>query len=321
MIEATADHAGAPPSHPPPHPSPNPADAHAPCPSCAAQARPAPQQYVYALGRIEVRFPSLGLEREYQQRERALAQAPEAAAPERRLARVGAVLEKNPHLAAQACYLFTVGGNPAYILAPAANYLRGALFEALAAGETQDAWVVAIGRLGPMAPPQACGGVLAPVLLVDQLYTFRLDEWSVALTQTVEAALKDRHIAADEFRDTARTLFHRIVQSTENVGATDVHRALNYLIMQHPGVFLVAAEKRKRHVLERIETRLVQGVSGRRQVAIILGFSEISTGVPERWFTRVDITEEWPFVSDADGERGPLGLQPWLENSMLGMPL
>ena len=129
-----------------------------------------------------------------------------------------------------------------------------------------------------------------------------------------------RRLAAQS-TDTARALFHRIVQSTENVGATDVHRALNYLIMQHPGIFLAAAEKRERHVLERIETRLVQGVSARRQVAVILGFTELSTGITERLFTRVDITEEWPFVSDADGERGPLGLQPWLENSMLGMPL
>lgn len=305
MTEAAPDHASA-----------QPAPAHAPCPSCAAQAGAPPQQYVYALGRIEVRFPSLGLEREYQQRERALGHAPGG-----RLARLCAVLEKNQHLAAQACYLFTVGGSPAYILAPAGNYLRSALFEALAAGEAQDAYAVVVGRLGPMAPPQACGGVLAPVLLVDQLYTFRLDEWSGTLTHTLDAALKDRNIPVDAFTETARALFHRIVQSTENVGATDVHRALNYLIMQHPGIFLAAAEKRERHVLERIETRLVQGVSARRQVAVILGFTELSTGITERWFTRVDITEEWPFVSDADGERGPLGLQPWLENSMLGMPL
>lgn len=315
MMEATPDQAGAPaPTAPPP--ATTAADtAHAPCPGCASRAQ-APQHYVYALGRIEVRFPTLGLEREYQQRERA--QGPE---PEGRLARLCAVLQKNPHLAAQACYLFTVGGSPAYILAPAGNYLRGELFEALAAGETENAYAVVVGRLGPMAPPQACGGVLAPALLVDQLYTFRLDEWSGTLGQTVAAALADRGIPPERFDETARALFRRIVQSTENVGATDVHRALNYLIMQHPGIFLIAAEKREKHVLDRIETRLVQGVSGRRQVAVILAFVEQSTGIPERWFTRVDVTEEWPFVSDGDGGRGPLGLMPWLENSMLGMPL
>jgi hypothetical protein len=319
MMEAISDQAGmpVPPARHPQHPAQDAAPAaHAPCPDCAARAQPAPQQFVYALGRIEARFPTLGLEREYRQRERALGDAPDD-----RLARLCAVLQKNPHLAAQACYVFAIGGSPAYILAPAGNYLRGELFEALAAGESQDAYAVAVGRLGPMAPPQACGGVLAPVVLVDQLYTFRLADWQAVLARSVAKALEERGIPEDRFGETAAALFRRIVQSTENVGATDVHRALNYLLMQHPGIFLVAAEKHERHLLDRIETRLVQGVSGRKQVAVILGFVERSTGIPERWFTRVDVTEEWPFVSDAEGGSGPLGLLPWLENSMLGMPL
>jgi hypothetical protein len=285
------------------------------CPDCASRASAMPQQFVYALGHIEVRFPTLGLEREYQQRERMLPPAP----GKPHLERVREVLVHNLHLAAQACFLLTIGGSPAYLLAPAGNYLRPSLFDALGAGE--DSFAVTVGRLGPMAPPQACGGVLVPVLLCDQIYTFRLGDWQAALSTGLQEALAERGIDQHRFGEAARALFRRIVQSTENIGATDVHRALNYLVMQHPGIFLLAAEKQERHQLDRIETRLVQGPSARRQVAVILSFVERSTGVVERYFTRVDITEEWPFVSDAEGGRGAIGLSPYLENSMLGMPL
>src|SRR5690242_11261879 len=69
------------------------------CPECAARAarpaQPAPEQFAYVLGRLDVRFPSLGIEREYQQRERIIADLPR----EPRNGRIRAVLEKNPHLA------------------------------------------------------------------------------------------------------------------------------------------------------------------------------------------------------------------------------
>ena len=301
----------------PPHAAEQAASAPAPCPSCAGHGPAAPEQFVYALGRIEARFPSLALEREYQQRERALG----AAADAHHHARMRAVLEQNPHIAAQLCYVFKVGGSPAYILAPAGHHLRQALFEAIAMGDAADGCVVAVGRIGPMAPASACSGILAPVVLCDQIYTFQRAEWLKALSGSLAKALEERQIESPHFAEVASELFTRLTQSTENVGASDAHRALNYLIMQHPGMFLAVAERRHRHVLDRIDTRIIQVPSARRQVAVILSFVETSTGLTERLFTRVDVTEEWPFVADAESGRGALGLMPYLENTLLGMPL
>jgi len=317
MMESSSEHLSGLPENPAGSHTVDKDSGHIPCPSCSARGQVMSEQYIYALGRIEARFPSLGIEREFQQRERALGSATD----KHHLEKMCEVLERNPHLAARACYLFTVSGSPAYILAPAGNYLRKSLFEALAVGDMPDAYAVVIGRLGPMAPPQACAGVLAPVVLCDQLYTFRISEWLSSLTGGLDAALSERKIEHKQFAEIATRLFMRLVQSTENVGATDVHRALNYLIMQHPGIFLLAAEKHGRHMLDRIDTRMVQGPSARKQVAVILSFVETSTGMVERFFTRVDVSEEWPFVSDAEGGRGPLGLSPYVESSLLGMPL
>jgi len=56
-------------------------------------------------------------------------------------------------------------------------------------------------------------------------------------------------------------------------------------------------------------------------IIVILTFIDLATGVPERMFCRVDTTEEWPFLSDdIEGRRSPLGLLPYVEHGMLGMP-
>jgi hypothetical protein len=78
----------------------------------------------------------------------------------------------------------------------------------------------------------------------------------------------------------------------ENMGISDGHRALNYLLVQHPGMFLAAAERRN-HVLDRIETRVFQA---------------------ERLYCSVDITEEWPFVASTAGSLSPLGFAPFLDS-------
>lgn len=286
------------------------------CSECADKTMRRQQQYVYAIGRITVRFPSLGLEREFKQRETAMRLPPS----EDRNRRISKVLDENGHLAASMCYLLTIGGIPAYILVPGAPYLRKSLLEAISLAEAPDVHVVAIGRVTSMAPPELCAGILAPILICDQIYIFHMHEWLSSLISTLEAALFERKIDHQHFGAVARRIFSRIVQSTENVGATDTHRALNYLVMQHPGIFLAAAERSSRE-LDRIDAQLLQGASTRKQVAVILGFLDPTIGITERLFTRVDVTEEWPFVVDAEGGPGPLGLQPYIENSLLGMPI
>ncbi len=76
------------------------ADTSAPC-SCGHGATPSPMPYIYALGKIQVRFPSLALEREFQQRERELRAEPDT--PRSTGARVAAVLRANAHLSRAVC--------------------------------------------------------------------------------------------------------------------------------------------------------------------------------------------------------------------------
>jgi hypothetical protein len=284
------------------------------CADCASRSA-STEQYVYAIGRIDVRFPSLGIEREFQQRERALQDL-----PQQRNARILAVLEKNPHLATRVSYVFLVGGTPVYALSPSIGSLKESFFGALARSHETDHFAVVIGRVGGFNSPASSGGLLLSQVSVDQLYAFSAPEWAEDLTKVAQPALESRKVDAAHFRSVAEGIFREVTTLPENMGLSDGHRALNYLLVQHPGLFLAAAERRG-HVLDRIETRVSHVVSGRRHVAVILSFLERGTGVPERVYTTVDVTEEWPFIAGADGSSRPLGFAPFVENVMYASSL
>jgi hypothetical protein len=293
-----------------------------PCPECGAKAdamTSVPEDFVYAIGRLETRFPTVGIEREFQQCEARLPQS-KASAPAG--ARLREVLEANPHLSGRMCYLLMVGGVPAYIVAPTGAYLRESLFEAVERARAADEWCVLIGRRGSIATPTTCAGVLAPIVACDQLSPFSLDELQESLLHRLAEALKARKIGRDAFTTVSRDLFSQVAASIENLGATDSDRALNYVLMQHPGFFLAAAERSDTHRLDRIEARRSEGLGSRRVVAVIVTFVDRTTGIPDRLFSRVDVTEEWPFLAaDAVGEPAPLGFSPFVEHAPFGIPL
>jgi hypothetical protein len=287
------------------------------CEECASGTA-VPEQMVYAIGRLEVRFPSLGVEREYQQR---LARTPAALkAGVSRASQVRAVLEAHGHLAMGVCFVFMVGGVPAFVVAPLGSHTRAQVMDALEHAEDPDYVCVLIGRAGPMSSPAQCGGVVAPIAAASQIYDFSLEDWGTSLLEQLGPALKAKKVSNSTFQSLARDVFRHVVNSTENLGVSDVHRALNYALVQHPGLPLAAAERAGSQQLDRIETRIIHGLGSRRQVAIVLTFVDLATGVSERLFTRIDVTEQWPFVADdADGGRAPLGLEPFVETGSFGL--
>ncbi|MEO8350885.1 MAG: hypothetical protein ABI680_04085 [Chthoniobacteraceae bacterium] len=301
--------------HPPKAtPAPESAAPHAPCPQCAGKA-PGHQQYIYSIGRLDVRFPSVSLEREFQQRERQLLLERKTgwANSGERLAHV---LTHNPHLARAVCFVHSVGNIPAYIVAATGSEVLKGLVEAARSAGQPDAWSIVIGKRGPMGMPTTCGGLLAPMMACDQIYTFTLKEFIDGLVQRVKLAGLPSTKKAEALPAVAEDIFRRIAGSAENLGAEDGHRALNYFLVQHPGLFLAAVERANKAVLDSIETRTTVGAMDTRIVTVVLTFIDHATGVPERLFCRIDVTDEWPFVAEiAHGGAAPLGLQPYIETS------
>src|SRR5262249_44169420 len=114
----------------------------------------------------------------------------------------------------------------------------------------------------------------------------------------IEAIPRPAGIEADEFDSAARELFDRIMQITDNAGATDEQRALNYLSVRYPNIYARAAESFAGNFsLTGVETRLSRLAGTRRIVDCIFSYSHRNTDFTEKFFVRVDVTEEFPFLA------------------------
>jgi hypothetical protein len=117
-------------------------------------------------------------------------------------------------------------------------------------------------------------------------------------TQTlVDSIPQPENLAADEFKPAAEELFQRIMQTADNAGATDEHRALNYLAVRYPAIYATAAECYGRDCsLTSVEVRPSRLSGVRRVVDVIFAHTHRQTDVTEKHFVRVDVSELFPFL-------------------------
>ena len=149
---------------------------------------------------------------------------------ENRSATFHAVLSKreNRYLVRQLCWVLTIQGLETYLLAPRDPADIDLLVEAIRPAPSPNDIDVVIGMRGPIAPPEMCNGLMVPIVVFDQIYSFDRDA-------LIKAIPKPEKTTAEQFGPAAEELFDRIMQLTDNAGATDEHRALNYLAMRYPG--------------------------------------------------------------------------------------
>src|SRR5262249_24523677 len=108
---------------------------------------------------------------------------------------------------------------------------------------------------------------------------------------------RPERVAAERFREAAGEGFDRIMQMTDNAGATDEHRALNYLTVRHPAFYAAVAQAQGRNCsLTAVDVRPFALSGVRNIVEVILSFTDRATDVVEKQFLRVDVTEEFPFL-------------------------
>lgn len=259
----------------------------APCPACAAaEARQAPA-HVYALGRIEARFPNLAVEKEMAQ---ATGRANTAGKTDRQTFHAVLTQRENRYLARQLCWVLTIQGLDTYLLVPRDPADLDRLVEAIRPAPSPDDLDVVIGARGPVAPPEMCNGLTVPILLFDQIYSFDREAF-------VKAIPRPEKTSAAQFAPAAGELFDRIMQLTDNAGATDEHRALNYLAMRYPAIYAKAAEAFGRDfALTAVEVRPSPLSSLRNIVEVIFSYTNRNTDFTEKYFLRCDVTEEFPFL-------------------------
>jgi hypothetical protein len=251
----------------------------------AAASTPIP--YVYAIGRIEARFPRLSVEKEFAQ---AAGRAVTAAQTDQQVFYNVLSKPESRYLARQLCWVLMIQGLETYIVLPRDPRDYDRLVEAIRPQPSPLDIDVVIGTRGPFAPPELCNGLMVPIVLFDQIYSFDRDALMKAIPRPEKMSDK-------QFKAAAGEVFDRVLQVTDNAGATDEHRALNYLAMRYPTIYAKAAEEFARDFsLSGLEVR-PSALSGTRSVLdVIFAYTHRATDFTEKFFVRVDVTEEFPFL-------------------------
>lgn len=246
--------------------------------------------YVYALGRITLRFPSLAVEKEFAQ---ATGRAETTGLTDRQAIQSVLSQPENRYLARQLCWVLTIEGLDTYILRPRDPGDIDLLVEALRPTPGPIDVDVVIGVLGPTAPPERCAGLMIPTVVFDQIYSFDRDSLIVSLPRPDNMPAEQE----EQFQATARELLDRTMQLTDNAGAIDEHRALNYLAVRYPALYAHVADAFRRNLsLTAIEERPSRLGSTRNIINVIFSYTNRTTDVTEKYFVRVDVTEEFPFL-------------------------
>ena len=252
-----------------------------------ASVRPDTGYHVYAIGRIEARFPNLAAEKEFAQ---ASGRAEPSGKTDMQMFHDVLVKRENRYLVRQLCWVLSIQGMETYLLVPRDPADIDLLIQAIRPASNANDLDVVIGLRGPIAPAAMCNGLMVPVVAFDQIYSF--DRQTL-----IKAIPKPEGIESAQFGLAADELFHRILQLTDNAGASDEHRALNYLAMRYPAIYARAAEQFAHNFsLTGVEVRLSALSSTRRIVDVIFAYTNRSSDFTEKFFARVDVTEEFPFM-------------------------
>lgn len=244
------------------------------------------ESFIYAIGRIEPRFPSLGVEKEFVQ---AVKNGKTANFTDRQVLYEILSQEENHYLARELCFVFTVENIETYILRAATRQELNQLVEAIKPTKGIDCDVV-IGIRGPMAPAEMCNGLQVPMVLCDRIYSFDVESFINAIPQTTD-------MPKANFKNAARELFDRMMQLTDNVGEMDEHRAINYAALRYPAIYSLALEMHAADKsLNRLEVQPSRLSGTRKVVNLVFSYVDRKTDVVDKYFTRIDVTEKFPFL-------------------------
>ncbi len=243
--------------------------------------------FVYALGRVNARFPSLSVEKEFQQ---IAGRVDTTGQTEGEM--FHSVLSQREHryLLRKLCWVLTIQGLETYLLQPAEPSDLDLLLSAIRPAPSPLDIDAVIGMRGPIASPDRCNGLMIPVVTFDQIYSFDREA-------LIKAIPRPEKIEEKAFEASARELFERVMLLTDNAGATDDHRALNYLAMRYHAIYKAVADAHGRNAsLTGVDVRLSNLSTSRKIVEVVFSFTNRNNEFTEKFFTRVDVTEEFPFL-------------------------
>jgi hypothetical protein len=188
------------------------------------------------------------------------------------------------------CWVMTIEGLETYVLIPRDPADLDLLVDALRPEPSPMDLDCVVGVRGPIAPAEMCNGLMVPIVVFDQIYSFDRDA-------LIKAIPRPESISEQDFSPAAAELFDQIMQMTDNAGATDAHRALNYCAVRYQAIYASAADAFARDAsLSAVDVQ-PSPLSGTRNIVdVIFSYTNRNTDVTEKFSVSVDVTGEFPYL-------------------------
>ena len=256
-------------------------------PSTPINGNTADPSWVYALGTIQPRFPSISVEKEFAQ---AIGRDKTVGLTDRQALHSALVKPENRYLVRQLCWVMSVQGLETYLLSPRDPGDFSLLVETIRPNPSPQDLDCVVGIKGPIAPQEACNGLMVPIVIFDQIYSFDREGLIKSIPRPDKVSAKDFGPAAEE-------VFDRIIRMTDNAGNSEEHRALNYLALRYPATYAKAAEQFASNAsLTAVDVRPSVLSSTRKLLDVVFSYTNRTTDVVEMFSVRVDVTDEFPFL-------------------------
>ncbi len=265
-----------------------------------------PSGFVYVLGTVDVQFPDQSVADEFQDVARTKGREQRDDEPLRswchRVLTDGAGDKPGPrYISRQLCFILKVEKLPAYYLVVRDWDDLDDLIQCLGEPDGHDLTLV-VGS-SSMNPVEKCAGVVAPVLLVEQICAYKekdLIDWCET-AETPPSKTRKRGAKSPGTREPVperlfEEVYRALVSAADNYGNTDEWRALNYLAIRCRFVYQLYTRKvaQGQYRLESLRVVKSRLWGERRIVDPVFSFVNLQTGVLEKYFFRVDVTYLFP---------------------------
>ena len=248
--------------------------------------------YVYALGKLDFNFPNRSIEMEYKHVVEIMNKSIDKKTNGLSDIEITHKIFNDPdylYIPYNICWFLRIEGIETFILVPRHPGLIDRLTKSYGDNPTLDDIDLIIGIRGNLSNPVLCNGLILPIVYVDQIYSFDR-------TSLIESIPKSENINEDHFRKSSQDLFKHVIQIADNSGEIDEHRALNYLSVRYDAIYHKAYQMQENNYsLSSIDVRPSRLSGIRKIVDVIFSYQHRINGINEKYFTRVDVTEKFPF--------------------------
>jgi hypothetical protein len=259
------------------------------CPNCSpTRALTQPNHnppWVYVIGDVDARYPSLAVEKEaigaMGRLEKAAGLSNDAA--------LQMMLENpnNAFLVREMCYVLLVQEVETYILLPRVPQDYSMLVEA---GKHELSAV--IGMRGPIAGPEVCNGLTLPFLIFDVIYNF---DRAALITDLSSLPTLPKGADASKFQKNAADIFNQVLLLVDD--GTEMKRALAYLLIRNAELYrnITKAFDENAQVTS-IEVKPAPVSSTQKLVDVVVRMVNRSNAAPSSIFARVNLDNKLPYM-------------------------